>query len=63
MANITISNLRPAGVDLFDGSESYLQDLSDMELVETNGGSVFFFITAGVVTGIYVVGTLLLGKL
>jgi lactobin A/cerein 7B family class IIb bacteriocin len=38
MANITISNLRPAGADLFDSSESYLQELSDMELVDTNGG-------------------------
>jgi lactobin A/cerein 7B family class IIb bacteriocin len=38
MANITIPNLCPAGADLFDSSESYLQELSDIELLDTNGG-------------------------
>jgi hypothetical protein len=32
MANITISELRPAGADLFSDSESYLMDLSGEEL-------------------------------
>jgi hypothetical protein len=39
MANISIVDLRPAGADLFDSSESYLQELSDVELSKTNGGS------------------------
>jgi lactobin A/cerein 7B family class IIb bacteriocin len=51
MANITISNLRPAGADLFDSSESYLQELSDMELVDTNGG-----ITPAAVVGAFALG-------
>jgi hypothetical protein len=54
MANIIISNLRPAGADLFDSSESYLQELSDMELVDTNGGITVYalvFVT-GVALGI-----------
>ena len=38
MANITISDLRPVGADLFDGSENYLHDLTDMEIEGTNGG-------------------------
>jgi lactobin A/cerein 7B family class IIb bacteriocin len=38
MALISISNLRPSGADLFDGSESYLQELTDNELEGTNGG-------------------------
>jgi hypothetical protein len=44
MANISIYDLRPTGADLFDGSESYLQELSDIELSETNGGSSPFCI-------------------
>ncbi len=32
MANITISNLHPAGSDLFSDSESYLSQLSEAEL-------------------------------
>ncbi|MDF5708078.1 MAG: hypothetical protein PUP90_10460 [Nostoc sp. S4] len=38
MANIAISNLRPAGADLFDGSESFMNDLTDSELDITKGG-------------------------
>jgi hypothetical protein len=38
MANILIYDLRPTGSDLFDSSESYLQEISDFELSETNGG-------------------------
>jgi hypothetical protein len=40
MAKITISELRPAGVDLFDGSESFLQELTDTELNGTQGGLI-----------------------
>jgi hypothetical protein len=32
MADISIYDLRPTGTDLFDGQESYLQELSDPEL-------------------------------
>jgi hypothetical protein len=39
MANIVISELRPAGSDLFMDSESYLTDLTDNELHMTQGGS------------------------
>ena len=50
MANITISDLRPAGADLFSDSESYLHDLTDNELYVTQGGSSYF--CAGVIVGI-----------
>jgi hypothetical protein len=39
MATITISDLRPAGSELFFDSESYLTELSDDELAGTQGGS------------------------
>ncbi|MDT9178934.1 MAG: hypothetical protein P5702_15675 [Limnospira sp. PMC 1291.21] len=40
MANITISDLHPAGADLFSDSESYLYDLSESEMLGTLvGGS------------------------
>jgi hypothetical protein len=42
MANIVISELRPAGSDLFMDSESYLTDLTDNELHMTQGGSTAF---------------------
>ncbi len=41
MANINISNLRPAGADLFLDSESYLHDLTEQEMVDTLGGGGF----------------------
>ncbi|NCQ93584.1 MAG: hypothetical protein GPI94_23755 [Microcystis aeruginosa LG13-03] len=39
MANITISDLRPAGADLFSDSESYLTDLTESETLGTLGGA------------------------
>ncbi|UJS05377.1 class IIb bacteriocin, lactobin A/cerein 7B family [Cylindrospermopsis raciborskii] len=39
MANISISDLRPAGVDFFSDSESFLDDLNDNELYNVSGGS------------------------
>jgi len=42
MANITISDLRPAGADLFSDSESYLDDLSEGQISSTHGGSTPF---------------------
>lgn len=38
MAYIQLSNLRPAGSDLFVDSENFLNDLSDRELAATVGG-------------------------
>ena len=40
MANINISDLRPAGADLFLDSESYLNDLTEGEMTNTLGGSL-----------------------
>lgn len=37
MANITISDLRPAGADLFSDSESYMHDLAGDELTRLQG--------------------------
>ena len=38
MANINISDLGSAGADLFLDSESYLNDLTEGEMVNTLGG-------------------------
>ncbi|NET76708.1 hypothetical protein [Okeania sp. SIO1F9] len=38
MANINISDLRPAGADLFLDSQSYLNDLTEVEMTNTLGG-------------------------
>jgi hypothetical protein len=38
MASIKISDLRPAGSDLFSDSESYISELGDSELNIINGG-------------------------
>ena len=38
MANINISDLSPAGADLFLDSESYLNDLTEGEMTNTLGG-------------------------
>ncbi|MEH2319594.1 hypothetical protein [Nostoc sp.] len=38
MANIAISNLRPAGADLFQGSETFLHELTEQEITNVLGG-------------------------
>ncbi|MEA5598444.1 hypothetical protein [Rivularia sp. UHCC 0363] len=38
MANIQISNLYPAGTELFKDSESFMTELVDNELSSINGG-------------------------
>lgn len=38
MATIKISDLRPAGTQLFSDSESYMSELSDGEFDSINGG-------------------------
>ncbi len=40
MANITISDVHPAGSELFQGSESFLSDLTDHEQIYITGGLV-----------------------
>ena len=39
MASITISELRPAGSELFQDSESFLNELNDQEMLGIAGGS------------------------
>ncbi|MGD1699138.1 hypothetical protein [Dapis sp. BLCC M229] len=46
MANITISELRPTGAELFLDSESFINELTDEELSLTKGG---IFVTTPVV--------------
>ena len=48
MGNINISDLRPAGADLFLDSESYLNDLTEGEMMNTLGGKKdsFMFCTS-----------------
>ena len=48
MANINISDLRPAGADLFLDSESYLNDLTEGEMTNTLGGDSQFFCSGGI---------------
>jgi len=50
MANITISELRPAGTELFLDSESFINELTDEELNLTKGGELAIFL-AGVIIG------------
>jgi len=38
MANIKVSELRPAGSELFQDSESFLNDLTDMDTASVQGG-------------------------
>jgi hypothetical protein len=40
MASITISELRPAGSELFQDSESFLNELNDQEMLAIAGGVV-----------------------
>jgi hypothetical protein len=38
MSKIAITNLNPAGSDLFADSESYMTDVDDIESRQVNGG-------------------------
>ncbi|MFW9259751.1 hypothetical protein [Nostoc sp. CALU 546] len=38
MTKITLFELRPAGSELFQDSENFLADLSDMDSISINGG-------------------------
>jgi lactobin A/cerein 7B family class IIb bacteriocin len=48
MATITIYDLSPAGLDLFSGSESYINELSENELDDVNGGFPFTIVVVSV---------------
>ena len=48
MANITISDLRPAGFDLFSSSESFMTELNEEE-INIKGG-----ITPGLAAGVVI---------
>lgn len=49
MANITISNLKPAGLNLFSDSEGYLHDLTDTEQ-NIQGGMPIWWLGAAMAT-------------
>jgi hypothetical protein len=51
MANITISQLHPAGFDLLMDSESFFNDLTDEDINMTKGGIILPTTTAVSVTG------------
>ena len=51
MGNINISDLRPAGADLFLDSESYLNDLTEGEMTNTLGGQGSFMFCTSQDTG------------
>jgi hypothetical protein len=61
MANITVSNLKTAGFDLFSDSESYLQDLDALEqnvrggLMMISGTGCAFTFGAGI-AGVFYAG-------
>jgi hypothetical protein len=51
MANITISDLRPAGADLFQDSESFLNELTHQEIGDVKGGILVLCTTTVVISG------------
>jgi hypothetical protein len=44
MANITVSDLRPAGSDLFADSESFMHELTEQEIGGVLGGGYFILL-------------------
>ncbi|QIR35273.1 hypothetical protein HCG51_10435 [Tolypothrix sp. PCC 7910] len=61
MAVIAISNLRPAGADLFAGSENFMSDLVDSELNAVNGGISPLVIWGVAITSEYVISAFSVG--
>ena len=45
MASIKISNLQPAGSEFFNDSESFMNELTDSEIANTQGGLTIVPIT------------------
>lgn len=54
MANIAISDLRPVGANLFQDSESFLNDITSEEMTNLSGGFFFSFYIATVPIGILI---------
>ncbi|MEH2068683.1 MAG: hypothetical protein V7K47_11075 [Nostoc sp.] len=61
MATITIHDLRPAGAELFAGSENFMSDLVDSELNAVNGGISPLVIWGVAITSEYVISAFSLG--
>lgn len=57
MSSIIISNLNPVGSTLLSDSESFLNDLSDMEVFSIQGGSTPVCIGVGLAGFTFGVGT------
>lgn len=49
MASIKISDLHPAGSDFFNDSESFMSELTDSEIVNTQGGMITTTITTVII--------------
>ncbi len=61
MSTIAIFDLSPAGLDLFTGSESYINALSEDDMSSINGGKIDRTITFTIVTGTLCLGSFALG--
>jgi len=61
MASIAISDLRPAGADLFTSSESFMSDVFDYELDTVNGGLTPIVIWSVAIASEYVYGAFIAG--
>lgn len=61
MASIAIHDLRPAGADLFAGSESFMSDLVNDELNTVNGGLAPLVIWGVAIASKYVVSAFSVG--
>ena len=57
MANINISDLRPAGAELFLDAESFINELTDEELKLTKGGWWILALAAACYVAGYMHGT------
>ena len=56
MANIKITDLCPAGSDLFADAETYISDLSDGELSDVYGGLLPLFVIATAIDAGVIIG-------
>ena len=52
MASIKIANLQPAGADLFNDSEGYLNELTNDELILNKGGATPALLGWGIVAAV-----------
>jgi hypothetical protein len=53
MANIKVNDIKPAGTELFDDSESFMNNLSDSEINNILGGGLLRFSRREVETSIF----------